>query len=357
MSKTYKILFIDDDFDEVSTNEVSRKHVLQALASSGELEIKALHPKEFIKLENKGSFLRNNFSIAIIDYELNHKKFDGEKFDGTGRSVAAMIREKAPLLPLYLVSRNIEDNYSCSDVFEKVLTHSILTEKEGREMLVSNARDFKEIKSRRKNESGLISVFKLLKVPKESKESLKLALPNEFHKSLFNVENDDLKKIGFERPIKFARWVLGKLIENPGPLCSDQEAAQILGLTEQYFTKTFVKTHKNIDKCRYSGIFSSNTKSRWWRDSLFIWVGDNLKTKGYSGELPWKVLPELLRISSKNHSKCIICGQKKPDCLAYDEQISKKDKRYMAHWECSKVAEDIHPDFGFNEFFYLVENG
>lgn len=358
MTKKFNILFVDDDFNEESKSQVNRLKVIEPLTSTNELNVFPIHPNEFEEIANKAYFIKNSINIVILDYELSSHslKKGGEKFKGNGRSVAARIREVSPTTPLYLVSRTIEENFNCSDVFEKVLTHRILTKAEGRKMLVSDAKDFQLIESKRENDKGLTSIIELLITPEDARESLKLSLPNEFHESLFKEQNKDILKIGFVKSIKFIRWVLGKLTEYSGPLCTDQEAAQILGLSKDYFQKTYLGANRTLKDCKYSGIFNSDKNRLWWRESLFNWVGEKLKNKNYNGELPWKVLPTLTGIHAENRSKCVICKKEMPDCLAYSQQIPEKKVRYMAHWMCSKIADDMHPDFGFNEIYYLIED-
>lgn len=348
MSTNVNILFIDDEVGTNQDGRVTRNDVLECIKENKNINITATHPNDF----NKNIISEGDYDLIIVDYCLDKKSnSDNIFYDGSGRSILSPIRDINARIPVYLVSTIIPNDKMRSEVFEKVVTHKLLTTKKGRDMLLEDCYSFRQLSKINEDNNDINDIYSLLMAPSSSRDALKLAIPSEFQSGI-KSNNSILSKIDQPKILKFSHWVNYKLLVNNGPLCSDLEAAQIIGITLEHFQNTFINSKNLISECKYSGIFSKSSNNRWWRQSLYDWISDYLSNKNYKGQLPWKVLPSLLEINCNDISKCVVCELDKPDCIAYDSELEDDDLvLHMAHWSCCKIDDNRHPEFGFNELY------
>jgi CheY-like chemotaxis protein len=116
----------------------------------------------------------------------------------------------------------------------------------------------------------------------------------------------------------FARWTIHTFMDCPGFLYDEPRTATLLGISQRGFNK--VKKH--FVSCLYSGVFSSESKPRWWpklvREKLF-----NLLPKE-SSNLPWIAGRNLPRLSKADFSKCAFDDGEIPDTMAYPDEKSEE---------------------------------
>lgn len=345
---TYSILFIDD---EANKDGSSRKQLIDSLQKDPRFEVDAYHPEDFLDQlkENKNAFSKK-LTLIIVDYRLrSHGNANGTLCSSNGYSITSLCREKFPETPVYLISQILENDISNSDHYDKMISQAFLTKEEGRLRLYSDCSSYNSLLEPNP------SLENLFKLPEEDKDSFLEALPFEFKNfSIKQNTHESHKVLDREYPnIRFAKWVNQTLLTRSGPLISQEELYMTFGLkSSEQCLNQLDKYKEQIERCKYKGIFSNEQQPRWWAQSIFNLASSEVHVENQV--MPWKEIPTNLDYPEECISTCVVCGDKLPECIAYDshDDIQLVDGR-PAHWRCTSPSSNYEDITGFNPILIL----
>jgi len=344
----YKVLFVDD----VLSGNNDQNTIISGLNREQNLKVTVMHPVDaIVNLENSDV---KDYSLIIVDYKLNSNPHpDGRISKMNGYSLTSMFKEKLPNIPVYLISEIIVDEVSMGEHYDKKLSRHVLTIPRGKALLASDCEDHRLLFDKFESLGDSDSLGRLLKVPKESIESFKNSLPIEFKGGLSS--NADPVQDSEPSFIRFAKWINQVLLNRSGPLMDEKELAILFGLEFDYFNNKFKKDYESeLADCEYQGVFSRSNEPRWWSQAAFNFAV-KLADEEYVSN-PSEQIPKVLNIDEKHWSKCVICTEYFPECIAFEASEEKLDKGYPAHWRCTLSAEDQVDMLGFNPILYLDES-
>jgi CheY-like chemotaxis protein len=291
MSNKLKFIWIDDDpeREEDSKNLEQQLGVRCKFIDVQPKNIDYLSPIAKIKPD-----------LILVDHNLTEIGTGNIK---KGSTVAALIRETHPNYAIACItgqSEPIDAQQRLS--YEAVFQYDDL--ENHYETMMAIARSFRKLNSNKP--ATLDELIDLLKAPEEDKIKLRNVLPQEIKE---NFEDDSLF-------LNISHWIQNILIKRPGFLYDRLWTATFLGLTEAGFNKV----ESLFQPAKYKGIFSDESKERWWKSKLLEILSKKVKTTG----LPWEKGRALPEINSRNYSKDYYSSYKEdlPEIVAYSDETS-----------------------------------
>jgi hypothetical protein len=324
LSDIVSVLWVDDEDRTVDAKNLS----------SESLSIEWQHPEALeTKLKEYEGAKNTIPDLFLIDFYLGQKEsVNGEKYTHSGLTSSALIREKYPEYPIYLVTAEETGNgdanlsiwsQAAECTFDYILTLKKI-QREGKNILYYDALDFKVIRSKTPR-GDIQALFDLLKVPTSVKEKIKLILPDELKSGL--VPETNINPEG--NVISFTRWVRGSLFANPGLLYNKLYTATLLGVN----FKGFDRISQKFRKALYTGIFSKTTEPKWWASELNDVVFSYKKAQQIKSSDTWVVSTTIFSIPEEERSKCIMCNESFPETVGANADNPAEIK--PVHYKCS----------------------
>lgn len=353
MKNKHKVLFIDDELQ----GENSRMQLVQSLNMDDRLDVFPIHPVDLTNSINE-HLIPNKYTLIIVDYKLStHQNADGLTFENNGYSLTSLLKEKCPDTPVYLISQILTDDITMGEHYDKMLSHSLLTKSLGRDLLVHDCEDYTYIHSQRMQLDSIEKIINCLKVPDNSQDGFAKAIPLEFKsglKSRLAIQPSEVIDQDSSY-LRFSKWLNSTFITKTGPLISIYELAVLFGVNKDYLEASLMIDYQD-DFCQfeYKGPFSRSNERRWWMQEAFDFA---IKLSGaVSTSTPWREIPTALQIPEEHQSKCIVCHQNNPECIAFDIDDIKLEKRYPAHWSCVTLSQKHEELIGFDPIYILDED-
>jgi CheY-like chemotaxis protein len=238
--------------------------------------------------------------LIIIDHRLNN--LNGN-YPLTGSTVAEMIREKLPEIPVVGVTsidinRDIDFNQRSS--YEAIFELSKISD--NYETLISIADSYSHL---RKNPiKDIQGILDSLRAPREEHERLRTIIPQ-------NLKENFNDKSFIQR---LSKWIRRHLMQNPGFLYDDLWAATLLGIKLNSFNKI-----KDIfKKSEYKGHFADKSNTRWWSITLKKLLYQKIKNAKY--EDTFKIGYKLKGLSSADRCTCYACKELYPETVAFVDE-------------------------------------
>lgn len=319
-----KILWVDDD----KSHEDDVKNLLH---KNKNLKIDFIHPQNLT--EHLKDIGRSHVpDLFLVDFFLNLKKEQDQKYPHKGLVAATEIREKFPEHPIYGISQVGKDKkFSFAEstlgrkqVFDDFLEYKII-QREGHNILYFDAKDYNLIKNITRKKIG--ELLGLLKAPEETYDTLKKILPEELKEGLMPPK-------GLTNPegnaIAFARWVKRFFLPTSGILYDELHTAIYLGIDQEYFAR---EVSSKFDRARYKGIFHQTTKPLWWVNK----INDRLFSTATAREMdttnPWEIAPAIFKVPKDKMTKCAVCEGNYPETIGVN--LENEEELEPVHYRCS----------------------
>ncbi|MBE0471262.1 MAG: response regulator [Methyloprofundus sp.] len=341
----YKILFIDDEANDHSS---SRKQLIDTLVKDTRFDIEAVHPIDFQEILDRPDTGTTPYNLIIVDYKLGSKQSDsGSHYHSNGYAVTSLCKEKYPETPVYLISQILNKDVTLGEHYDKMLSHTFLTKSEGRDLLFSDCIHYATL-----NEKDF-TLKELFRLPKDDIDVFYQALPIEFKNIDTSKQTRETHEVLDKEPptIRLAKWVNQVFLSRSGPLIDEDELAVLFGLKKSDKCLSTLKERNEIKECLYTGIFSNSNHPKWWAQSIFNFASSLVDTENQI--MPWKQLPTILGMPDDCLSTCVVCGEKNPECIAYDSDDLPLEQGKPAHWKCTSPSENHEDIPGFNPTLIL----
>ena len=249
-----KIGYVDDEVDESITGATHYR----AQLLSKEVRCELISPPKWEEFDN---FVKANYNLFLIDYELDRVQSDQTKANYRGTTLTAEIRARLPDSPIVLITREaILDDLKHQtrrqiaervQIYDELIFKSDLDNKpdETRQLLVSLTAGFGALRDI--EAKTWKSLIKLLGADDEEANLLREALP-------------PLTK-GAWIVTEAAHWMRNVVLKFPGILYDPISTAIRLGISSDAFKDDRVA--EIIEPARYTGIFAPS-EGRWWKGRL-----------------------------------------------------------------------------------------
>lgn len=341
-----QILWIDDELAAGAMSEP----ILRVMQRAKGIEVTPSHPTAL------SDHLAENFDLYLVDYRLDKQAgSSNKKYEHTGISIAGLVRDKFPDLPIYLTSALILGDASAqgeSELFDRLVSHQSLTRKEGIAALRSDALDYRSIRTSKARQARK-SIHLLLKTPAHSQADVNRVLPEGLQHGLGVRQSQrasDKPSAISSGSIRFGKWVIHQLLVHPGVLYDDLYAATYLGMTQKYFTRRFAKIAL---KSRYVGVFARTTDPRWWKGSLTNLVVGHPAAKKHGPLRIAELATKVFSVAPRDQPRCVACKEPFPETVAYDRD--NPARRGPAHLGCSEPDPNRKPLLYFEPYRVFVE--
>ena len=323
MSENVSILWVDD---------YDRKDDIKNLRSK-RLNIEWVHPEDFSSKLQQYKSVKTAPDLFLIDFYLDLKPNDkGEKYRYHGLAVNALIRDKYPEHPIYLVTEEETGNgdarlsvwaQAAECAFDNILTLKEILRK-GKETLYYDALDYREIRDRT-SRNKINTLLELLKAPASIKEKITLVLPDQLKSGLMPKSSDNPEG----NTISFTRWVRELLFPHPGLLYNKLYTATLLGVNSDGFNRI----SRKFEKALYRGIFSITTEPKWWPSEINDILFSFKKAQQGRSSDTWSVSTTIFSIPETEISKCVVCNESFPETVGTN--IDNPQEIDPVHFKCS----------------------
>ncbi len=313
--------------------------------SSDLLRIVWTHPTRFKSslTTMKGSDLPD---IFLVDLYLNQKpNSENVFFQDHGLTPGALIREKFPEHPIYLVTNQENKNgyadlskwsQATESVFDRILTVKELQRYQKNEQsLYYDALDYKTIRADTPR-GDVKALIDLLRVPDSCEKLISLTLPD----NLRNGLTPDTDSEGEGNTISFSRWVRRQLMVVPGILSDSLRISTLLGVNEVGFEKIA----EIFSKAKYSGVFNGTHKSLWWVNEVTQLLFSEPGAADVDSDEPWSISNKIFDIQAEQRSRCAVCSEPFPETVGMDLDNKKESP---VHIRCSQ------PDISKQRYLYF----
>lgn len=348
MDNNVKVTWIDDDaYTGEARGEIE-------ILESGDLAIRMVGPHE---IDNWDHEYTDDADMFLVDYKLGNHSPEGHpayRFSGVALATKLRAIAKRPSVPIYLVSRIIENGHQnlMPELVDRCIPRRDLSVHAGGALLYYDALDYKLIGSAEKNSIEALGV--LLKAPEEDFGSVLSALPKSLKKSRGLVEREGNSIESTPSEIVFGKWVIFSLLGVPGITYDDLYTATYLGIDVDYFIQEIAEKLEQENKSvQYSGVFSRTTHRRWWKQCLTNHIVSKT-ADDVSFTKTWLIAPEIYDVPDDKRSKCFVCGRPHPETVAIDPHD--KEERRPVHIRCSEVDIDIDVIFPFEATRVIKED-
>lgn len=324
MNDIVSVLWVDD---EDRTEDVKN-------LSSELLNIEWLHPEGFeTKLKEYESAKNTIPELFLIDFYLGQKESaNGEKYPYHGLAPNALIRDKYPEHPIYLVTAEETENgdarlsewaQAAECTFDNILTLKEIQRK-GKEILYYDALNYRKIRNETAS-NNINALFDLLKAPDSVRDKVKLVLPDELKAGL--MPKNSINPEG--NTISFSRWVRELLFANPGLLYDQLYTATLLGVNP----KGFERISGKFGKALYTGVFSETEELMWWVSIINDIVFSHKEAQEVKSSDTWVVSTTIFSIPEEERSKCVVCNDFFPETVGTN--VDNLREIGPVHFRCS----------------------
>lgn len=341
-----------DDKSEMFPSEAVRDRI--AAKCNSELVLIDAKPETTARIHNERRAGADH-ELIVLDYWLgNLSRPEGEERRiEFGSSWAAILRADHPSLPIVGVTsetiNDIPDSHK-SQFLQLLERKNIWDERHDsdlRALIIGFPAVYELWKKRRKEPMGpsgipekvsveLQAIIQLLSPPEAIAGYLESALP-EIAKQPWDQET----------PHEFSRWVIDILLGRPGFLFDSLEAATFVGLTQEGFDLVAAR----FDKAKYSGVFASDDRPRWWANQMRPVFTEIIGTPitGPVREHRAKLIEVLDVLEARFQSKAYTLedGEDIPDCVAFDEGSRQMERRVQARIQDTEIDPQENPPPGF----------
>lgn len=324
MIKNIRVLWIDDD-----SGHIEDARNLESVRRN--LRVELVHPQDLderlmqYKVSNG-----TGWDIFLVDYYLNRKEKDNQRYPYLGLTVEAKIRETFIECPIYLVTAETDDGKARLDGWAQAAEASfdaILTlrdvQRQGAKIYY-DALDYRSV--RQCARESLEALLELVAAPLEIRERIKLVLPDDLRGGLVPLTSSNVAG----NAIAFTKWVRELLLMTPGFLYDELHTSTYLGMNME----TFARLSSRFSRAKYSGIFSRTTVPHWWVSGLNNIVFSYPKAQKIETTNLWEVAPFVFNVSDEHKMKCAVCGGLSPETVGINCQDD--DDLKPVHYRCSQ---------------------
>ena len=253
-----------------------------------------------------------------------------------GSSLAVILREKAPEIPLIGFSGANEKDFPLlqREQFIDFLPRESISTSERIPDIYAIAEGYNAIYQRRidTNFNSIENILSLVKVPKEDEDLLASCIPGMFIADWDNETSHSL-----------SRWIWHVLLGMPGFTYDKLEVATLLGLTPEGFDKI----SSSFSSCIYQGVFASYSRTRWWLS--LVRTTARKAVKANNSRPIWQIGRQMAKQDSTLFSKCY--GQRSTDCVpdvvAFRDELFDPSKRVQALLSDTIIVKADSPPPGF----------
>ncbi len=308
-----------------------KRNILDAndlMKLNNNLIINFIHPLSFEKLKKK-----QKVDIFLLDYKLNQKIHQKERYKGDAIYLRGLIKSKYPDIPIYVYSQDERALLlsKLAYVSDKEMDFKISYQRiqdEGKDIFYYDGLDYKKIRNKMIN--GLNKLIDLLHPPEEERNKIRGLLPHVLKtKKYRNVNTETLAG----KSLEYAKWVRNIFMKNPGFVYNSKFSAILLGMTHTAFTNRI----NAFKPALYDGIFSNTNREKlWWKIRLYDILSQKASERHANLSLTTNFLKELsidvFKLQKDEIAKCVVCDEKYPDAIGsrLDE-----DEREPVHLGCS----------------------
>lgn len=264
MKKRPLLVFVDDTDDG--------PEFAALLKASGTMRCITKLPPE---LPSPDTILAVDPDIVLVDFDLARRQPDGVKATYTGAAFAASIRDKAPAIPVVLVSRGalgkrLESRRDLSSGFDELIYKEEIKSDPRRVV-----RDLVELISgyqvlARTSSLRWTDLLDILGADGEAElEELRLSAGTAGPRT----SNQQW------RVSEAAHWIRGVVLAYPGILLDELYAATLLGVDLQSFSNK--RLQSTLATARYTGPFAQ--KDYWWKTRLLALISKRFAKAGTAG--------------------------------------------------------------------------
>jgi hypothetical protein len=291
--KTLKFVWIDDQKPKVESYRAAIEAGLAPLKLKASIELIEVKKELLQTLANwTAAHDGKPPNLFIIDHVFN----TALPFDLNGSSVAHLLRNEFPAVPMVCVTAKLDspNTFDQEDLSEYTALFLYTRLEDHVEDLFVIAIDFRKLTVKAGNNvrSHLVDC---LKAPARDRDDLIRVLPEEFQNQKHATTEH-----------RMARWIYAQLLPRPGFLYNRLHAATLLGLTEAGFKKV----EKQFEKALYKGVFAVSTRPHWWvselRRLLFLQGDAN------GPDVPQMAGRSLPGITEADHSVCYVTKKTLP---------------------------------------------
>ncbi|KOO15520.1 hypothetical protein AKJ18_11080 [Vibrio xuii] len=329
-----KILVIDDKSREES---YPRKELLNVFSKRESVESKIIEPEPTQLKRELDKSESGEYDLIIVDYMFEKSR----SIFKTGISLYSLIRSYTDTTPIYLISVKNAPTNQIGD-FELFISDSLIEEHSALRADIES-----HIALRSCRELG--DILALIKSPEELNEDLETMLGTiiskpETDQAQSNTNQIPNKDITESLNLKLFKWLARSLLRKEGPLVSTAGAAELLGVSTEYFDRN----SSQFDNALYRGIFCQSFEKRWWVSLLEDYIYDFDDTENYLDSLPFKEASALLLGASnpKDFSTCVVCNERYPDGLGIITD-GDRNELFHVHISCSTFNEALSQEAFF----------
>ena len=303
MNNPLIFFWLDDDTDRVKTAQPIIETGIADRALAAKLSIIKIGGDV---LQHVGDYVdqisKSNANLVLVDHIFN----ETDALNTKGSSIAHILRNALPKVPVVGVSAAISKRAAFDQEDLSEYTHlfpfSQLSDDKEIELLYAIAGDFSKCVELATNPSSAMFVNTLLVAPEDDITSLEKILPSEFKEAEPPTT-----------PHRIARWILETFLGRPGYLYDELRVACLLGISPDGFKKI----QKSFDPARYTGVFATDTRPRWWVSQIHKKLIELVPERAFeSSQIGGRNLPG---ISPEDFSKCWRDGEidPPPDAVAF----------------------------------------
>jgi hypothetical protein len=311
--KRLRFVWIDDKTQKVEAYRPAIENRPKESKLSASVDVLQVRTELLQQLETwANSWQASPPDLIIIDHVFNLALPLGLK----GSSVAHLLRGKFPAVPMVCVTARLDSPNAVDqeDLAEYTAIFPYTRLDDYIDDLFAIARDFTKLRASGSNvRQHLVAC---LRAPARDRNDLLRVLPEEFqNKRPPTTEH------------RMAQWVYNVLLQRPGFLYDNLNAATLLGLTEAGFSLV----ERKFIKARYRGIFEMESKPRWWVSELRQVLFSIVPTSGLeSSQLAGRTLAG---IKPQHYSKCYVSKavDPPPDTIVYVDATSDAERRVVRH--------------------------
>lgn len=289
-------ILVDDD-------DLEAQRIAARLTEAG-LPCQAQHPPKTVE-ELADSFKQSSPGIVLLDYRLD----DMSEAKYRAGTVAALLREKQPQIPIGLVTT------------EEKLRESVI----GTQVrALFDTQILKAALAKAGKDDNIIAVELIDLI--DAYQAINALTPLDNWRAisaLFSPRSEDEADaiLDCHPPVKPAttpsvvHWIKGEVLAFPGPLLSARESAVRLGIDSGSFQLEPVQTW--LAGCEYAGILSKSA-SRWWRGRIEALVATLLEEDAdFDSSIAASKISEIVKVEVAP-DKCVLCegaNIARPCCL------------------------------------------
>ena len=296
-----EIIYFDDDEEDLNKYSIILKDKLSANVFPSE-------PPDDLTLKD----LPEEADMILIDYDLGLKRKNGKIAPYRGGTLAALLREKYPDVPLVILSRPsvfIDPNFSVDQLAaadDWYYKHTLTTDQRTSAGLLSLVSGFRAIRLSPRGDWNALA--KLMGAREDELDMLKEAGAPFRH-------IPEMKNSSWTAH-ELANWVRKTIMLFPGILYNKLYASTALGIDQSEFEESDIQGL--FKDAEYRGVFSGANPT-WWRTRLFN-TAENLMS---AGKLRGPIVPtfapafEIVHTRKLKPATCVSSGESPADAVCF----------------------------------------